>query len=308
LENRDPGRSKALRLLAFVLAASSAIACRPRDADRSAVLWPDGAPRAKGKRFDDRPMLYYYVPPAEQRTETAVVVAGGGSYGHHQGIEHEGAGTARWLVEHGITAIVVRYRVGWAGRYNHVDYLADGQRAVRTVRAQAEELGIDPDRIGMIGYSAGGHLAGMVSTQCSGDQGDREASDPIERASCRVAWAVLVYPVITMDDRWVHRRSRNNLLDGIDSPSKALLEQLSLDTQVTSANPPTMLVHSKRDTKVDWHNSQLYYDALVEHGVPAEFQLFEDGRHGVGIADDPKRMPQMSTWPARMLAWVESLR
>lgn len=282
-------------------------ACQPREADRAALVWPDGAPRAKGKRFDDEPRLYYYSPPAEARNGMAVVVAGGGSYGHHMGIAHEAEDTAQWLVARGITAVVVRYRVGWAGRYNHVDYLADGQRAVRTVRAQASELGIDPNRIGMIGYSAGGHLAGAVSTRCSRDEGDPNATDPIERESCRVAFAVLVYPVVTMDDRYAHRRSRENLLDRIDDPSQELLRELSLEMQVTSSNPPTMLVHSRKDARVDWHNSQLYYDALVQHGVPAELLLFDDGRHGVGIADDPKRMPQMSGWPDRFLAWVKQL-
>ena len=139
------------------------------------------------------------------------------------------------------------------------------------------------------------------------DDGNGDASDPIERESCRVAFAVLVYPVITMDDRHAHRRSRENLLDGIDAPSEELLETLSLETQVTSTTPPTMLVHSRRDARVDWENSQLYYDALVEHGVPAELLLFDDGRHGVGIADDPKRMPKMSEWPDQFLAWLQRL-
>jgi dipeptidyl aminopeptidase/acylaminoacyl peptidase len=160
----------------------------------------------------------------------------------------------------------------------------------------------------MIGYSAGGHLAAMVATQCSGDEGDRDApdaEDPIDRESCRIAFSVLVYPVITLDDRYAHRRSRENLLNGIASPSEALLEELSAQNQVTSSTPPTVLVHARKDARVDWHNSELFYAALVRHGVPAELWLFDDGRHGVGIADDPIRMPQMSKWPDRFLAWLE---
>lgn len=292
------------RLLVAVLGV---FACQPHDADSSALLWPDGAPRAQGKRLGDEPRLYDYLPDPKRRTGTAVVVAGGGSYGHHAGIGHEAEDTAKWLTERGITAVVVRYRVGRAGFYNHQDFAADGKRAVRTVRSRAGDLGIDPEKIGMIGYSAGGHLAAMVSNQCSDDEGDREASDPVERASCRLAFAVLVYPVITMDDRWAHRRSRENLLNGIDAPSPDLLEGLSMETQVTAATPPTVLVHSRRDVRVDWNNSRLYHEALVRHGVPAELWVFEDGRHGVGIADDPRRMPQMSTWPDRFVAWLKRL-
>jgi acetyl esterase/lipase len=235
------------------------------------------------------------------------VIAAGGSYGHQLGLAHEGFEVARWLAAHGVTAVVLRYRVGGASGYDHADFLADGQRAVRTVRAEAASLGVDPDRIGMIGFSAGGHLASWVATRCAEDLGDTQASDPVQRASCRVAFSVLVYPVITLDDPYAHRRSRNNLVGSRRRPPTELARRLSTDTLVTPATPPAFLVHSRRDRKVDAHNSVLFYRALVDRGVPAELWLAEDGDHGVGLAMDRPNMPQMAAWPQRCLRWLEDL-
>ncbi|MCA9709375.1 MAG: alpha/beta hydrolase [Myxococcales bacterium] len=284
-------------------------ACHPAlgDADQTALLWPDGAPGARGNLEADRPRLYYFLPPPELRNGTAVVVASGGSYGHHGGLSSEGVRTAKWLVSQGITAVVVRYRVHGPRRYGGLDFLADGKRAVRTVRARAEELGIDPERIGMMGFSAGGHLASNVGIRCAEDQGRADAADPIERQSCRIAFSVLIYPVITLDDRYAHRRSRRNMLGGTVPRTDALRRELSTELQVTPTTAPSFLVHSHRDHKVPDHNSVLYHEALVRNGVPSELWLFEDGGHGVGVADDPERMPQMSTWPQRCLDWMQRI-
>jgi acetyl esterase/lipase len=163
---------------------------------------------------------------------------------------------------------------------------------------------VDPERIGMMGFSAGGHLAALVSNRCADDPGNPKAKDPIDRPSCKLAFAVPVYPVVTMDDRYVHRRSRNNLLTRVSEPSPELVRSLSIETQVTPKTPPTFVVTTSRDRKVDPHNSELYYEALQKNGVASELWIFDDGSHGVGIADDPVEMPQMSTWPNRFVSWL----
>lgn len=290
-----------------LLVGASACQAGLREADEHALLWPDGAPGALGNLHHDRPELHYFFPPKGKANGTAIVVASGGSYGHHGGIPVEGIGTAKWLVEQGITAIVLRYRVHGPRRYGGLDFQADGERAIRTVRSRAAELGLDPERIGMMGFSAGGHMASNVAITCAEDEGRADASDPVERASCRIGFAVMVYPVITLEEPYVHKRSRRNMLGGKVPKTDALRQQLSTHTQVTAKTSPGFLVHSKRDTKVPYQNSELYYDALVAKGVPAELMLFEDGRHGVGIADDPERMPSMSTWPGVCLEWLRGL-
>jgi acetyl esterase/lipase len=289
--------------LLFVGGAVSLGGCNAPEPAKSAPLWSGKVPRARGTARGDSPQLYYFLPNPAHANRIAVVVAAGGSYGHQWAVPSEGFRTAEWLAERGFVAVVVRYRVGQAG-YNHIDFLADGKRAVRTVRAQARELGIDPQRIGMMGFSAGGHLAALVSIRCADDPGNPRAKDPMDRPSCRLAFAVPVYPVVTMDDRYVHKRSRNNLLRRVSDPSPELVRSLSLETQVTPRTPPTFVVTTRLDRKVDPHNSELYYEALKENGVASELWIFEDGSHGVGIADDPVAMPQMSTWPTRFVSWL----
>lgn len=271
------------------------------------LLWPEGAPAARGNLPHDRPRLYYFTPPKAEQNGVAVVVAPGGSYAHHGGLSREGVEVSKWLVSHGITAIILRYRVHGPRQYGGLDFLADGQRAVRTVRAHADELGIDPERIGMMGFSAGGHLASNVAINCADDRGQPGASDPVERESCQLAFSALVYSVITLDERYAHRRSVRNMLGGAVPASPQLERQLSTELQVTPSTAPAFLVHSDHDRKVAVDNSTLYHQALVHNGVPAELWIFEDGGHGVGLADDPRRMPQMSTWPRRFLDWLRGL-
>ncbi|MCA9694143.1 MAG: alpha/beta hydrolase, partial [Myxococcales bacterium] len=264
------------RTIAALALTTSLAAClpSPSGADRSELLWPDGAPLSHGKREHDRPRLYYYLPDPAQQNGAAVVVASGGSYGHHGGLRVEGEPTARWLRDQGFVAVIVRYRVGEVGGYDHRAFFADGARAVRVVRSQAAELGIAPDRVGFIGFSAGGHLGASLGTRCAaGPVQDK----PLDALSCRPDFAILVYPVITMDEPHVHKRSRKNLLGGADDPPPALLTRLSVERQASALSSPTLLVHSRRDRKVDFENSELFYNALRQHGVEAELLLFDDG-------------------------------
>ncbi len=282
--------------------------CVARDFTRKAPLWPDGAPAAKGSRKGDTPELYYYLPPPAKATGMAVIVAPGGSYAHTGGLWGEAFPTARWLAERGITAVVLRYRVS-GDDYHHRDFLADGKQAIRTVRAQAASLGVAPDRIGMIGFSAGGHLAAFVASACppAGDRSiDPADPDPLLRVSCRPDFIVMVYPVVTLDDRWAHQRSKRSLLGPEDPPPLGLVQRLSLETQVGPDAPPAFLVHSRRDRKVQFHNSELYYEAMQTAGRPAELHLYDDGRHGVGLAQS-SRMPAMRQWPEQMLTWLRGL-
>jgi acetyl esterase/lipase len=283
--------------------ALGAVGCMGHDADRHALLWPGGAPGAKGQRAGDKPELWYYLPPPDKATGMAVIVAPGGSYAHTGGLRVEAFPTARWLVERGIAAVVLRYRVG-NDDYHHREYLADGQRAVRVVRSQAAELGVDPRRIGMIGYSAGGHLAGWVGSTCK-PEGDPDDVDPLARFSCRPDFVVMVYPVVTLDDQWAHQRSKANLL-GQDRRLFGIEDRLSIEKLVDRGSPPAFLVHSRRDAKVLFHNSELFYAAMEQHGRPAELHLYDDGRHGVGLAKKPG-MPQMHQWPEQMLMWLRGL-
>jgi acetyl esterase/lipase len=207
----------------------------------------------------------------------------------------------------------VRYRVGGLIGYDHRAFLADGARAIQIVRARAGALGISPDRIGMIGYSAGGHLAVSLATRCP-ERAASGSTTPIElpddeltRVSCRPDFVAAIYPVVTSRPEHAHERSWRNLVGHSSPPAADLLDALSVERQVSATTAPIFVVHSHRDTKVDPDNSVLLYEALVAQGVPAALNLYDDGRHGVGLARDASRMPQMSAWPEQFLVWVRGL-
>lgn len=256
------------------------------------VLWPDGAPGAVGKSPTDIPTLTPYLAPRDKATGAAIVVCPGGGYQHLA--DHEGGPVAEWLNSVGVTAFVLKYRLG--PTYHHPAELHDAARAIRTVRARAKEWGIDPQRIGILGFSAGGHLAATAGTHFTAGQAD--AVDPIERVSSRPDLMILIYPVITMRD-WTHGGSKLNLL-GKDPPAD-LVALLSNEEQVTKETPPTFLVHTMTDTTVPVENSMMFATALRKAGVPFEFHLYERGPHGFGLA--PKD-PILSSWPGRCADWL----
>lgn len=259
------------------------------------LLWPDGAPGAKGDDDRDRPKLIVYLPTPEQANGAAVVVCPGGGYGG-LAIDHEGLAIARWFNRFGVAAAIVDYRHRGKG-YGHPAPLQDAQRAMRTVRAQAARWHVDPRRIGIMGFSAGGHLASTAGTHY--DKGDSDADDPVERVSSRPDFMILCYPVIALGQPYTHRGSQKNLLG--DHPDPALVQSLSNERQVTADTPPTFLMHTSEDRTVPPENSVQFYRALQHAGVPAELHIYAHGRHGVGLAKD---VPGTSAWPDACRAWM----
>ena len=254
------------------------------------LLWPNGAPGALGDADVDKPSLTIYVA-SQNKVPTGVVVCPGGGY-VHLAMDHEGTQIAEWLNNLGISAFVLTYRLG--PKYHHPIELGDGQRAVRYVRAHASEFGIDPHRIGIWGFSAGGHMASSVGTHF--DAGHTDSADPIDRESSRPDFMILSYPVITFEEPYLHRGSRNALLG--NNPDLALIELLSNERQVTKDTPPAFLFHTSDDPVVPVENSIAFYSALRKAGVPAEMHIYEHGPHGVGLA---KKYPELST--SRPICW-----
>jgi acetyl esterase/lipase len=270
-------------------------------------LWPNGTPGAKGTDPDkDVPTLTIYRPKSEAATGAAMVVCPGGGYGM-LAIDHEGKQVAEWFNSLGITAFVLKYRLG--PRYHHPAMLQDAGRAIRTVRAGAEKWKLDPHRIGIIGFSAGGHLASTAATHF--DAGKADADDPIERAGSRPDRAILVYPVIALATPHGHSGSLRNLLG--DNPPRELVENLSNERQVTSDTPPTFLAHTNADTGVPAENSLLFALALRKAGVPVELHLFERGQHGLGMGGGTSKFkvppePSFGAWPKLCETWLKNQR
>ena len=258
-------------------------------------LWANGAPGALGTTPTDQPQMTPYLPPEGTANGTAVVIFPGGGY-QHLSMEKEGSDVANWLAGAGVTTFVVRYRLGPS--YHHPTMLGDAQRAIRIARARAAEWSIDPRRLGVIGFSAGGHLASTTGTHF--DAGNASSADPIERASSRPDFMLLLYPVITMRaDSVTHAGSRLNLLG--PSPSPELERLLSNETQVTPQTPPTFIVHTEDDRTVPVQNALLFYDALKRNGVQAEMHVFEHGPHGFGLAP---ANPVLSVWTTLCETWM----
>jgi acetyl esterase/lipase len=256
-------------------------------------LWANSAPGALGSNEEDTPTIAAFIP-ASNPTHTAVVVAPGGGYVHLSMIK-EGADVAAWLNAHGVAAFVLRYRLG--PKYHNPIELNDAKRAVRTVRAEAAQYGIAPDHIGMWGFSAGGHLTASAGTMF--DAGDGTATDPIEQQSSRPDFLILSYPVITMEDPYVHRGSRQYLLG--DAPTQAEMDAMSPEQHVTAQTPPAFLFTTTDDRTVPVLNSVMLYTAMVKAGVPAEMHIFQHGAHGSGLAPTN---PQLQPWTDLLIKWM----
>src|ERR1017187_4468795 len=257
------------------------------------ALWLNGAPGASGRDSADVPTIALYRPVAGTATGAAVVICPGGSYALLA--DHEGHTITLWLNSLGVTAAVLKYRL--APRYHFPAPLQDVARAIRTVRARATEWGIDPNRIGVMGFSAGGHLASTIATHF--DAGDSSSADPIDRVSSRPDIAVLAYPVISMADGITHAGSRRNLLG--DTPSAELVAALSHEKHVTPHTPPAFIFHAANDPVVPVENSLLFAAALRAANVPFELHVFERGPHGVGLASDD---PVLGAWPMLLHNWL----
>jgi len=254
-------------------------------------IWPGQTPGALGSAEHDVPTLTPYLAPARADGSPAptFLVLPGGGYGALA--EHEGKGYAEWFAAHGISAFVLQYRLGSHG-YRHPAMLHDAARAMRLLRAKAGEFGIDPGRIGIIGSSAGGHLAATLLTQF--DAGDASATDPAERLSSRPDVGILCYPVITLTEPFTHRGSRDNLL-GADAPEELRLA-MSAERNVTAATPPTFIWHTLEDQAVPVENVFLFASALRRQGVPFALHIYEPGRHGLGLGQ--------TEWGPTALRWL----
>jgi acetyl esterase/lipase len=258
-------------------------------------LWQDAAPGALGTADKDIPKITPWLPAKDKANGAAIVILPGGGYGG-LAMDHEGKQIAEWCNENGIAGFVVQYRI--APDYHHPAPITDAQRAIRTVRARAKEWNIDPNKIGIIGFSAGGHLAATTATQF--DAGEGKSNDPIQRASSRPDFAILGYPVITMTDPYTHKGSRRNLLG--DNPTDEMITKMSAEKNITENTPPTFLFHTSEDAGVPAENPIAYYLAARANKVPAELHIYEKGRHGLGLAKDH---PGMSLWPEQCITWLK---
>jgi acetyl esterase/lipase len=257
-------------------------------------LWEGQAPGALGTDDSDIPIITAYLPRTLGPNTPAAIVCPGGGY-RNLAMNHEGRQVASFLNSLGMAAFVLRYRLG--PRYHHPIELGDAQRAIRMVRARAAEWKIDPSRVGIVGFSAGGHLAMTASTRF--DAGRAESADPIDRTASRPDFAVLGYPVISMVEPWTHRGSRTSLLG--DNPDPELAKSLSGEQAVTPQTPPTFIFQTNEDTTVPAENAVYYYLALRKANVPAELHVFEKGPHGVGLANDN---PALSAWSTLLANWL----
>ncbi|MDF1658400.1 MAG: alpha/beta hydrolase [Verrucomicrobiales bacterium] len=244
-------------------------------------------------------MKLYPTQGSENHSAAAVIICPGGGYGG-LAIDHEGHQPAQWFNEQGVSAFVLHYRLGSQG-YHYPTQLADVQRAIRFVRANAEEYGLDPDRIAVMGFSAGGHLASMAATLY--DREVYESQDEVDEVSARPNLAILCYPVISMDSEVTHGGSRKNLLGPEKVDDEALAASVSSEKNVTAETPPTFLFQTNADTSVPAENAVRFYLALRENGVQTELHSYQDGPHGVGLY---RGDPVLGTWSGLLANWLRA--
>lgn len=277
----------ALAFLVSPTSLTSQVSAQTADAFE---LWPDGAPGALGEADTDRPTLTPYLPAAGSALRAAMVVCPGGGYGGLA--KHEGHDYALWLNEAGVAAFVLKYRLGSKG-YRHPAMLQDAARALRTVRARAQTWNIDPNRIGIMGSSAGGHLTSTLVTHF--DAGVPDHADPIERVSSRPNLGILCYPVISMG-AITHQGSKRNLLG--QKPDPELVWLLSNELQITPQTPPCFIWHTYEDQAVLVENSLEFAKGLRKANVPFDLHIYQKGRHGIGLANG-------HPWTKDCLFWLK---
>ncbi|MES1166905.1 MAG: alpha/beta hydrolase [Pseudomonadota bacterium] len=284
-----------LRLvLAFGLTLISSTAMSAAESAANVILlWPQGAPGALGDRPQDKPNLTAFLPDPTKRNGASMVVLPGGGYSNLAA--HEGGAYAEWLAAHGVTAYVLQYRLGSSG-YRNPAMLQDVARALRMVRAFARRDGLDPARVGVIGSSAGGHLAATLATHF--DAGKSDSSDAFDRESSRPDVAVLCYAVITMGE-FAHAGSRNQLLGS--NPSPEALKDMSAELQVTAQTPPCFIWATFEDKTVPVENSLMFAAALRKAAVPFSLHIYEKGAHGLGLGRPGHEAPP---WADECLYWL----
>jgi acetyl esterase/lipase len=291
---------------AYVSAAADKAPATPKkSADKSGAvtyaqipgpirLWAGDTPGAQGQRPQDIPTLTPFAADPAKRNGATMLILPGGGYGNLA--EHEGTGYAQFFAAHGITAYVLKYRLGSNG-YRHPIMLNDAARALRLLRTFARRDGLDPNRIGVIGSSAGGHPASTLLTLF--EPGNPSATDPVERESARPDLGILCYPVISLGE-FAHAGSRRNLLG--DNPPADLVQKLSTELQVTKNTPPTFIWHTVEDKAVPVENALLFASALRRAGVPFSLHVYELGAHGLGFGRPDRPAPP---WADQLLHWFK---
>jgi acetyl esterase/lipase len=295
-------------VLAFSVAAGNSQTAAPARSQRAGdppptgfarilPLWLNSAPLAKGSASIDVPKLYYY-PAASAGVRSAVIVLPGGGYTHVV-MEKEGAVEARWLAARGVAAFVLQYRLAPAYRYPVP--MMDGARAVRYVRSHAAEFGIDPNKIGVWGFSAGGHLAGYLATEPA--ERNPTSADPVEHVTAHPDFAIFSYARLTLDNS-VPRSGNMEALVG-NNPSPQTLDSISFARHVTKESSPSFIYSTTSDQQVNSLNSTAYYDALKRAGVPAEMHIFELGPHGTGMGQGLRGLSELEIWPTLLEHWMQ---
>ena len=286
-----------MKSILALLVFCGSIACAQAQPTSSFPLWPEGAPGALGKEDKDIPTLTAYLPEPTKATGAAFVICPGGGYGGLA--NHEGEHYARFLNEHGIAGFVLKYRLG-SGGYRHPVMLQDAARALRTVRGRAAEWKLDSKRIGIMGSSAGGHLASTLLTHF--DTGKPDDADAIERQSSRPDLGILCYAVITMG-QFTHQGSKNNLLG--KEPSQQVVQELSNELQVTKNTPPCFIWHTEEDKAVPVENSLQFAGALRKAGVPFDLHIYQKGPHGLGLGSREYEPAKRHPWTRDCIFWLK---
>ncbi len=284
-----------MRFLTVLLCLSASATSVAKEPEKF-LLWPEGAPDAKGDTEADKPALFLHRPEDGKANGACVIICPGGGYRALM-MSYEGNDVARWFTKFGVTTAVLRSRI--APRYKHPAPMQDVHRAIRCARTNASAWGIDPKRIGVMGFSAGGHLAATAGVHHLA--GDPLADDPVGQQATRPDFLVLAYPVISMQDGVTHAGSRANLLGR--NPDPKLVEKMSLERQVSIHTPPTFLFHTDDDKVVKSENSVLFYNGLRKSKVPAEMHIYKSGPHGVGL----DRHAATKSWGSLLRTWMDTM-